>query len=111
MEPELFDLVFGVRSGTKGGAGGGLEEDVGPCARARVQDGEAQVNAGHAGGHGVWRGEAGRWGASGSTGRPRGPLKPCVKGWDEIRVRFREVSLAVAGGGEKGLPEETVVMV
>ncbi|MXQ91276.1 hypothetical protein E5288_WYG009487 [Bos mutus] len=43
MEPELFDLVFGVRSGTKGGAGGGLEEDVGPCARARVQDGEAQL--------------------------------------------------------------------
>lgn len=100
-----------MRSGAKGGAGGGLEEDMGPCARARVQDGEAQVNAGHAGGRGVWRGEVGRWGASGSTGRPRGPLKPCVKGWDEIRVRFWEVSLAVAEGGEEGLPEETMVMV
>lgn len=41
----------------------------------------------------------------------RGPLKACVKGWDEIRVRFREVSLAVAEGGEEGLLEETVVMV
>ena len=46
-----------------------------------------------------------------NTGRPRGTLKACVKSWDEIRVRFGEVNLAVVEGGKEGLPEETVVMV
>lgn len=111
MACKLLDLVLWVRSDAEGGAGGGLGEDVCPRAHARVQDGEAQVNAGHAGGRGVGSGEAGRWGESGNTGRPRGTLKACVKSWDEIRVRFREVNLAVVEGGEEGLPEETVVMV
>lgn len=34
-----------------------------------------------------------------------------MRGCDEIRLRFREVSLAVVEGGEEELPEETMVMV